>query len=228
MYCIDSLGQTKRVIHIGFKNRDWEDLAQDSEGRFYIGAFGNNGNKRKDLKVLIIPPPDSISDRVVLPETIEFSYEDQKEFPPDRSVMNYDAEAMVVKGDYIYIFSKNRAVPFDGTTNMYRLPRQPGKYVAKKMGSTITANGPRMENWVTSASISPDGTKLALLTQSKLYLFVDFEGDDFFGGSKVEFLLNDFTQKEGVAFSDNNTLYIVDERTDNFFGGKMYRYKLNK
>ncbi|MFN4257285.1 MAG: hypothetical protein ACK4Q5_19975, partial [Saprospiraceae bacterium] len=41
-------------LQLPIQNRDWEDLAADPQGNLYIGDFGNNLNRRKDLRIYIV------------------------------------------------------------------------------------------------------------------------------------------------------------------------------
>ncbi len=228
LFCLDSVGQIKNAIHLNNANHGWEDLSQDDEGNFYIGDFGNNFNKRKDLKIYKIPPPDSIKEKVIVADIISFQYPDQHDFPPAPKHKNFDMDAMVCFGNSIYLFSKNRTKPFTGYTRMYRLPNVPGKYTAELVDSVYLGPGHMLNTWVTSADISPDKKTLALLTHDKVWLFQCFNGDAFLKGKKRTISLNHFSQKEGICFKDNNTLLISDERTEHILGGGLYQLTLNK
>ncbi|MEL6590047.1 MAG: T9SS C-terminal target domain-containing protein, partial [Bacteroidota bacterium] len=62
LYELDTLGNLNRILTILNANLvDWEELAKDDVGNFYIGDFGNNGNARTNQKIYIIPNPDSLS-----------------------------------------------------------------------------------------------------------------------------------------------------------------------
>src|SRR5690606_5902636 len=50
IHLVDSTAQLIKSLKVAdAKNRDWEELAMDPQGNLYIGDFGNNANKRKDL-----------------------------------------------------------------------------------------------------------------------------------------------------------------------------------
>ncbi|MCK4386211.1 MAG: hypothetical protein KAW52_08115, partial [candidate division Zixibacteria bacterium] len=64
-------------------NIDWEDIATDNDGNLIIGAFGNNGNTRRDLAVYLVKEPfpsQAIATRIGL--KIPFYYPDQESIPP--------------------------------------------------------------------------------------------------------------------------------------------------
>jgi hypothetical protein len=233
LYNINTVGEIQRFIYLNHKNLDWEDMTQDDQGNFYIGNFGNNGNKRRDLKIIKVSPPDSIkSDTLNLSPinggVIKFRYPDQKLFPPPANNLEFDMEAMIAFGNSLYLFSKNRTKPFTGYTKMYKLPNTPGDYVAELIDSVNLGPGFMLDTWVTGADISPDKKILALLSHDKVWFFYCFEGDRFFSGKKQIIPLGNFSQKEGICFVTNTKLYITDELTKNILGGNLYELTINK
>lgn len=220
---IDTTGNVpefKKIIYSS--NFDWEDLATDSHGNVYIGDIGNNENIRKKLIVYKVSLYDT--SKRVNAEAINFTYEDQKEFPPPAEKLNFDAEAMIFHRDSLYIFTKNRTQPYNGIVKVYRIPSVPGTYEAKLVDSLQLGQGPMLDNWITGADISPDGKTLALLSHRKIWLIQCF-GSAFSDGEVTELTLDTFSQKEGVVFSGNSKLYISDERFKKVLGG--YIYELN-
>ena len=228
LYNIDTTGAIKKTVRLNHKNQDWEELAQDADGNFYIGAFGNNKSMRKNLRIYKIPSPDAITDTIVTGQLIKFTYSDQKSFPPPPTQQNFDMEAMVCFQNSIYLFSKNRTNPFTGYTKMYKLPNTPGEYVAELIDSVNLGPGTMVETWVTAADLSPDNKILALLSSDKVFLFYCFTGDKFFSGKKKVVLLNNMSQKEGLCFINNRELFISDELTYKILGGNLYHFKLPK
>jgi hypothetical protein len=49
---------------------------------------------------------------------------------------------------------------------------------------------------ITAATIAPDDSKVAILTHDRIFLFENFEGDNFLNGIKTTFELNHFSQKK--------------------------------
>ena len=80
---------------------------------------------------------------------------------------------------------------------------------------------------ITSAAISPDASKIAILTHDKVILFDNFKGDDFLKGTPTQYSLNHFSQKEAICFKDNKTFIIADEKF-NKIGGNVYEVALGK
>ena len=228
LFCIDSAGGFITSIHINSINKGWEDLAADKDKNLYIGAFGNNTNDRKDLRILKISNSELIKTPVVQPEIIEFSYEDQIFFPPPPRSLNFDADAMIALDSSLYIFTKNRTNPFSGFTKVYCLPTQPGAYKAMLIDSIFLGGPAMMDFWVTGADISPDGSTLALVGHSSVWLIEDFKGNKFSSGKITKLELNNYSHKAGISFSTNTQLSIVDEKEFGILGGKIYYLDLTE
>ncbi|HAA99544.1 MAG TPA: hypothetical protein DCE29_16860, partial [Alteromonas macleodii] len=67
-----------------------------------------------------------------------------------------------------------------------------------------------------------------LLDSTSLWLFENFEGDNFFSGDVSRIDLGVVTQKEAVTFYDDNTLVFTDEEYKGLFGGNIYEVKLDQ
>lgn len=222
IYGVSKKGKIKKEFKIKASNNDWEDLTSDNEGNIYIGDFGNNQNKRKNLAVLKVNASDLKKDKPIKVDRISFHYENQNKFPPKSKKMHFDCEAFFHFNNNLYLFTKSRVKRDHGKTNMYKIPATEGNHVAKFMGSFSTCED--LQCWITSVDISDNGKQVALLTQTAVWLFSDFTLDDFFNGSVKTYDFDYESQKEGVCFKDNNTLYITDE---NAHGGDGNLYELN-
>ncbi len=223
LFAISKKGRIKREVFIKTKNHDWEDLTSDEKGNIYIGDFGNNLSKRKNLKILKIKKKhlNKKSAEVV---KIEFKYENQKKFPPKKKDLYFDAEAFFYFNKYIYIFTKSRVKNKYGKTFLYKLPAKKGKHIAKLIGEFENCND--LECWITSADISDDGKKVALLSQKNILIFSNFREDNFLSGKVRTIELEHRTQKEGICFKDNNTLLLTDEKAHGE-GGNLYELKID-
>lgn len=227
LYLIDTKGNLLKKLAINNAwNRDWEDITRDVPGNIYIGNIGNNSNKNKDLCIFKIPNPDTLDSEETKAEIITFNFEDQTEFPPDDQAKYFDCECLMWYDGNLYLATKNRTKPFDGITNLYVLPDEPGNYTAKKIGSFNTGGDDMFAYWITAGDISLDGSRMALLSSDKVWLFYDFEGDAFFEGKNRMITLPHNTQKEGLCFKDNNTLYLTDEEWKGKVGRKLYKLSL--
>lgn len=89
------------------RNIDWEDICHGEEGFLYISDMGNNGNKRTDFGLYVLPEPTDIySDSVEASVFYKFRYPDRHQFPPERN--NFDCEGIFwFQGD-LYFLTKCR------------------------------------------------------------------------------------------------------------------------
>lgn len=228
VYCLDSAGHLLRAVQLNTINRGWEDLTLDDAGNLYIGAFGNNKNDKKDLKIYRIPNPDSIAQAVTVPDIISYSYSDQKSFPPDKSRKNFDVDALFEWDGWLYLFTKNRSVPFRGVSKIYRLSAKPGQHTAELIDSLYVGDGPMINNWITGADLSPDKKTLALLFHDRVWLLRGFTKGRFSSARVYQVDLNNYSHKAGICFRDDHMLFIVDELEANILGGLMYKLDLTK
>ncbi|MCH2233320.1 MAG: hypothetical protein MK078_03620 [Crocinitomicaceae bacterium] len=224
-FLLDEEGKLKKTINVkDTKNKDWEDIAKDDKGNIYIGDVGNNLNKRKDLCVYKIEK-GFVKKEDVDPEKISFYYPDQKKFPPKKEEMNFDCEAMIWKGGFIYLFTKCRAKPFTGISNIYRIPDKPGDYEAAKVGQLNLCKLGWRSCSITAADYDPEQNILLLLTYTKLYIISDFQGVEFWKGKKKTVDLTFIKQREAICVKDENTLYMTDEHHSKLGGGNLYEIR---
>ncbi|NNF02291.1 MAG: hypothetical protein HKN22_06370, partial [Bacteroidia bacterium] len=213
LYLLDTNGVVIRTLHfLNSGNNDWEDLCSDASGNIYVGDFGNNYNNRQDLKIYKIPDPTTFTNDSIIPEVINFSYPDQTMFPPPSSQQNYDCEGFFHYGDSLYLFSKNRGT--SNFTKMYRIPDDTGTYVATLVDSFDTSR------WITAADISPNNSRMVLLSENIIHVFEGFNGSSFFNGQYYPINIT-LTQKEAIGFIDEDRVYMTDELLFTI-GRKMY------
>jgi len=155
---------------------------------------------------------------------ISFKYPDQTKYPPKKKQMFFDCEAFFFYNDSLYLFTKSGVKKEFGKTSLYKLPAKQGLHNAIFIGTFNTCSKHNCR--ITSADISKNGKKVALLSHNSVWLFSDFKGDDFFNGIVQKFPLNHSSQKEGITFKSNNSFYITDER-GNGKGGNLYEFKLD-
>ena len=224
---IDTLGNIIRSINISnAKNIDWEDLTQNRYGHFFIGGFGNNKNKRNDLTVYKIENPIDIKGNVAIAEIIRFKYQDQDHSKQHDSIKNFDLEAFVAYKGALYLFTKNRTKPFNGFTNLYKIGNYASNHKAKMISRFKTCKSGKYQCWITSAAISPNRKKLALLGSNKIWIFKNWKNDDFFSGDVKEIDLGIITQKEAITFANDSLVIIADEKFKGI-GGNLYEIELN-
>jgi hypothetical protein len=161
-------------------------------------------------------------------QTITFTFEDQTAFPPPRDQLNFDCESVIWKDGHLYLFSKHRTFPM--RTNLYRLPDAPGDYVAQKISSFQTSGPDETDlfnHWISAADISPDGTKVCIISSGKMWIFYDFEGDDFFSGQHRRIDLSSSSQREAIVFVSNTSVYVTDEEWFGGIGRNLYVFDIS-
>ena len=224
LYQLNAKGKITHVQAIAAKNNDWEDLTADDKGHLYIGNFGNNANKRKNLAILKVNKNHLNASEASAVERISFYYPDQKKFPPKKKRMHFDCEAFFYYQGYLYLFTKSREKQNFGKTNLYKVPAEKGHHQAQLIGSFTTCK--TLDCWVTSADISSDGSQIALLSPGGVWVFSNYENDHFFDGDVKAYAFDYLSQKESVCFKNNNTLYITDESAHGS-GGNLYEFTLD-
>lgn len=198
-------------------NKDWEDLTTDPQGRFYIGDFGNNANRRRDLRIYIFDPAAQTTDSIL------FSYPDQTAFPPSPQEAAFDMEAFFWWNDTLHMFSKNRLLTGNYLTRHYTLPAAPGQYTATLVDSVLL---PRRV--ATAAAIRPDGRQVAILsyffrrvlgvipvTRTTVFLWEDYSGSRFLQGSSQAIRIRKClfpTLYEAIDYRPDGELLIGSER----------------
>ena len=201
-----------------YDNRDWEDIAADSD-YIYIGDFGNNSGTRTDLRVLKISKSQFINNTdstvSVTAEVIEFSYSEQTSFVSS-STHNFDCESFISKEDNLYLFTKNRG---DNKTRAYKLSKEPGQY------SLTTLTSYDVNGLVTGGDYNAQTNELVLIgyaasmhTNSFVCMFSNFTDDSFFSADvtkKVIGTASNNWQTEAIAFgsTDGENLFISCEST---------------
>lgn len=209
LYGMDEKGVLKKDLAIlNSKNIDWEDLVSDNDGNMYVGDFGNNSKKRKSFTIYKVSNPDQAVDKVTS-ERIEFDL--------PKGMKSEDFEAFFLLKDHFYIFSKETK-----TCRLLKVPNQIGTHTAQLV-EKFNLDG--KHNRITSADISDDGKTVVLLNHDKVWKITDFNSDEFFSGTVEELKFGHDSQKEGVCFKNDSTLYITDE-SNGAEGSNLYSFKL--
>lgn len=211
LYGLNHKGGIVKSINISnATNEDWEDLTSDSLGNIYIGDFGNNNKKRKTFTIYKVKHPEKLTSNATA-EVIHFKLPDNTK--PE------DFEGFFFLDDHFYVFSKENS-----SSLLLKIPNNIGTHTAELV-TDFNLDGKHHK--ITSAAISPDKETVVLLNHDKLWKITNFKPDNFFKGTVEELKFNHDSQKEGICFKDNATVYITDER-DHSEGGNIYTFKLNK
>lgn len=227
LYHFNDNGELLHTVRItNHSNHDWEDISLVGDSIIYIGDFGNNLNDRQNLRILIVLVNNLVpGENFVEAGEIEFSYSEQTLFPPGEAEMNFDCEAMVCRNDSLFMFSKNRTVPFTGLTYEYAVPAIAGVYVLSRRDS-VWVGADELSGRVTGADLSDDG-KLALLTYTQVLIFEETAGGRFLEDDADHYDLSTISQKEAITWADSCTLFLSDELLAEFqIGGKLYKTEL--
>jgi hypothetical protein len=206
LYSFGLMGEDLGKFCLPSPNQDWEEICRAADGRIFIGDFGNNLNRRKNLHILILYPGKEQN-----PEKLWFQYPEQEAFPPPNPLKwNFDCEAMVFYNDSLWLFTKNK----DGqSSNLYVLPAKKGHRKATKI-ATIPIQGT-----VTGAALRPDGKELALLVYRKIYFFSIRHGIREISSPDICLPAWRLRQTEAICYAGKDSLLVSNEQ------GQIYLIK---
>ena len=218
LFKVSPEGEILDSVYIeGAQNVDWESLAADDRGNLYICDVGNNGNRRKDLRIYQWHPQEGLKG------SIRFAYPEQTAYPPPATELHYDLEGVFWFQDSLYLFTKNRVPGPNDYTRLYALPAQLGEQVPILRDSL---NLKRRS--VTAAAIHPAGHTVALMTYgyrpiwfiprlpASVVILSDFKGSDFLKGKMTRRRLPKIgmsKQYEAIDFWDGETLVVGAEKS---------------
>lgn len=191
-----------------FENKDWEDIAVDDKGHIIVGDIGNNCECRENLSLLVFKEPAPFTGITREVEQFGFRYPGERKFFGLLSMGNYDAEALFYYRDSYYLISKmNRGVK----SVLFSL-NEPS---ADSVNVLNKEDEFSFSDEVTAADFDLESNKLAVLTYTRIYIFSEFEGNDFFSG-KVQTLDYRAGQTEAITFDGPDSLIMTNERGDLF------------
>jgi hypothetical protein len=212
LFATDTAGADLGTFRVrGAENSDWEDLAFGpcpTGSCLYIADTGDNTGLRPWARLYRVPEPTvtpSASKRLAAtapPEALVFRYPDGR----------HDVEALYVdpSGD-VYLVTKGLR---DGPA-LYRVParawtdRAPA--VAEAIGPVELDGGAALGRWITGASLSPDGKRVAVRTYRDIQIFPR----EPIGLGPHSLTACDIAglemQGEGVAWLDERTLVLTGE-----------------
>ncbi|GGG40189.1 hypothetical protein [Bizionia arctica] len=209
LFGVDTNGNLVREIEISnAKNIDWEELTSDSLGNIYIGDFGNNKKERDHFTIYKVPNPEGIAHK---------TFADLITFKLPKNVKPLNFEAFFIYKNHFYILNKKKK-----ETMLFKVPNTIGNHTAEYVCSFNLENGGK----ITSADISKDQKTIVFLNKNTIWKITNFDTDDFCNATIEPISLNHISQKEGVCFKDNSTIYITDERIW-FIGGNIYTLKIS-
>lgn len=213
----------KRVVVKGVKNTDWEDIALNGE-YLYIGNFGNNANKRRNLSIIRILWKDVFVSDSINSESMTFEYSEQKAFPPENKALNFDAECLAFADGYLWIFTKNRTEPFDGISNVYRIKFQENTHAVLKKEYVLKIGS---KGWMFDSVTGGDFAfgYFYLTTYNRVLKYRFSEGQ--FNLVK-QFRFNEYNQKEAITVIKDDQIYVANEFQKVLGKQRLYRISLKK
>jgi hypothetical protein len=189
----------------GSQNVDWEDIAVDKNNNLIISDIGNNFSNREHLSFYILPEPNPFKKNLTQAvKTYHFQYPD---YTPQQQT-NFNSEALFSYNEKVYILTKHDN---DGFTKLYRFNElRENELMSPEKIDRFAINGK-----VTAADMSPDESKLVILTYNGIWLFTEFKDDQFFKG-KAYFMPIKAKQCEAICFKGEEELIITNEQRDIF------------
>lgn len=190
-------------------NTDWESLSIINDSIILIGDIGNQLNSRTDLRFYLLDV-DSVYQDSAWADTGWYSYEDQEDFPPKFEEQHFDCEASLYHNDTMYLYTKDRTVPFEGETHIYGVRPFRGPHTGYRLGEYSTDTDYNRGS-ITGADLSPNNETMALLSYDAIYLFDAKAGapftDQFIGGINFR----DYGRREAIVFADESLIYFTQE-----------------
>jgi hypothetical protein len=207
---------------LGARNVDWEDIARDA-GTLYIADTGNNDNDRRDLGVYEVPEPSAGALQARAKRFIRVRYPDQTAFPPAH--LDFDCEALFVDRGALYFVTKHRESTrkLGFGAKLYRLRLSE---VREGEVNVLALVGSTREVWAaTGAAVSPNGKRLALLSQNGIWLLDrPAEGDDWLGARRA-FLPSSKRGLEAIEWIDDAVLLVGTDENDRETRSKLRRFE---
>ncbi len=215
-----SSGEVNREVKISNVNAvDIEDIAQD-ENFIYVCDIGNNSNNRKDQTIYKISKNDYLNKSDVTAEKISINYKEQTDYSKSDKATNFDAEAVIVMGNELYLFTKNWG---DYKTSVYRIPTQSGTYEITEVDSY------NIEGLITAADYNKTSNTIMLTGYNGFVPFVvelsGFTKNNPLDGTieKNSIILTGSRQIEAIAVNPDGSYYISAEES---LGSPAVLYKM--
>ena len=203
-------GHAGGVTLKGATHVDWEALSGDAAGNLIVGDVGNNVSRRRELVCYLLKEP-RLEDTEAEVRRVGFAWPDQVAFPDP--ALNRDCEAMFMLRGRVYLLTKHRR---DTLTDLWRadIPAVGDRATRTKI-ARVDVGG-----MVTDACLSPDRTRLAILTYRSVWVFdVPPSGEDFFATRALYAPLAPPAlsfQIEAITWAEAGQLIIGSEQGDLF------------
>ena len=205
LVALDSNGKVVGRLEIaGARVEDWEAIAVGpcpGGSCIYIGDIGDNDAERRDISIYRVAEPASGSSARA--DVFRFTYPNGPQ----------DAETLLVtpNGD-IVIVTKGET----GRVALYRgpVPAAPGGTATlQEIGAPRGGGKAAPRERISDGTVSPNGNWIALRTNTTVMLFrtADLLSGNWNEAGRVSLKSLGEPQGEGIAFGDDQTLYLVGE-----------------
>lgn len=207
IYILDSTFTLTNTIAIPTKNIDWEELIIFDTNKLAIGDFGNNSNKRKDLRIIKYNLESSTT------QLIHFSYSNQEFYPPQkRGDQNFDCESMIWSNNNFYLFSKNKR---SNNITIYKLNDSTENQIANSISQF------KLNEKITATSYDSENKILAILCYGKIILYKFEDKNNSINLIPIHCKrIYCIKQTEAIAFYNKNKFFVTNEQ------GTIYQFKI--
>jgi hypothetical protein len=219
-------GIIKKTVRVSnAHNVDWEEITQNND-YIFVGDFGNNRGKRKDLKIYKIAKNQfnrNEENFEVLADSICFSYKQQQQFNYKALTTPWDCEAMIATESQIFLFSKNWETQ---TSTVYAISTQPGLYTIEPV-EILNVDG-----LISGACLSDNARKLALIGYRDFEPYIIVIKDftmPYFSKAKAkryELVTISGAQTEGVAWLGNKLFFTCEK--SRFHTNSLFSVEINQ
>ena len=200
LYAINRQGATLAEFKVtGAKFQDWEDLALDADSNLYAADTGDNDAKRSEVAVYQFAEPNPKSGK----KSVAIKQRWQLRYPAGPR----DCEGIVILGKNAYLVSK---VTRNKMAELFTFPLQDAstETITLKPLAHLGIDSP-----VTSAAISNDGKRFAVISKLGAYFF-DLDGA--FPGSGIlrpaQHMRLEHDSIEGCTFVPEGLLVAAESR----------------
>ncbi len=216
VYKINHKAEIIGQYNVDTKMKDWEALTGD-ESHFYIGDVGNNNGKRKFVQIHALPKQKN-STAVT---TSKISYVHNPVKKNENLNHDFDAEALVNKGNDLFLFSKSWNT---GTLFIYQLNKDSAKQSVVPISSIDDLPG-----LITGADYDQANQRFILVGYGlrglgSFYPFITILDQQL--NLIKSFAISNFQQVEGLCVTPNGEVWFTQE--GGFFSSaKLVKLKVN-